>query len=78
DRDLIDIWVRRLIVDAQDHDRAGMVGDLATIGVIRKRLSSANGGQFENEVAAMQQVIHSGDSDQILEHVIRLHLKLSR
>ena len=41
DRDLIEVWSRQLVIDLRAHDRGAVRGDLATIEIIRDRLTDA-------------------------------------
>jgi len=77
DRDLIEIWSRQLIIDMRAHDRGAVLGDLATIQVIRDRLTES-ARSIDGELSTLRAAAHAGDFAEATECATRLRDTLAR
>jgi hypothetical protein len=61
DRDLIEVWLRQLALDAQAHDRGGVRSDLASIRWIRDRLRHGDCRGIDAGLRALEAAADAGD-----------------
>jgi len=78
DLDLIEIWTRQLVLDTHTHDRGGVLGDIATLGVIRDRLTESERGPIEANLRALRSAAQSGDPVAVEEIAAQLQAAISR
>jgi hypothetical protein len=77
DLDLIEVWLRQLVIDAQARDRAGVRGDLATIRWIRDRLGSEAGRPIDRFLGDPAAAEGAADVDSLAETAENLRQELS-
>jgi hypothetical protein len=78
DLDLIEIWTRQLVLDMHTHDRGGVLGDIATLNVIRDRLTESERGLIDAELRALRNAAQSGDPTAVEEIATQLTAAISR
>jgi hypothetical protein len=78
DLDLIEIWTRQLVLDMHTHDRGGVLGDIATLNVIRDRLTESDRGLIDAELRALKNAAQSGDPVAVEEIATQLQAAVSR
>jgi hypothetical protein len=60
------------------HDRGGVLGDIATLNVIRDRLTESDRGLIDAELRALKNAAQSGDPVAVEEIATQLQAAVSR